>query len=224
MSVANLSGLYIERRIDEDAARQDAGLFADKGGQDACLFAGQVRLVGAVLAMLVALISLAAGITADASGAHAQGSWTPLAAFVPDTPVTVGSGPGVPWGRLLSVSCVGTSTCVAVGGYDDTPIPYYVPIQGRALIETLTNNKWTPTEPPLPSIIDADSDAELTSVSCPTAGFVSPLADIWMASMAIGSRWLKRSPMENGLLRNRTSPLGHTGNSCRCLVPPWVSA
>ena len=63
-------------------------------------------------------------------------------------------------GALLSISCVTTTSCVAVGSYSSNGSD----VDG--LIDTLANGAWTATEAPMPS----GGGIQLTQVACPVAG------------------------------------------------------
>jgi hypothetical protein len=89
-------------------------------------------------------------------------TWNAVAAPLP------GNAAPDPQVLLQSVTCSATGSCVAVGRYLDTSGAT------QGLVEQLTNGTWVPSEVALPagSVISGSSAyAQLTSVSCPAAGW-----------------------------------------------------
>lgn len=88
------------------------------------------------------------------------GTWSPMAAPLPpqlsNTPMySTGLG---------SVACPSTSSCIAVGSYEDATANQNV----GPLIETLHNGSWTGVVAPLPT---GGSGGALSAISCPSATF-----------------------------------------------------
>ncbi len=95
------------------------------------------------------------------------GSWSAAEGALPSDTGTDG-GPVFPAAFLFSVSCVSTTSCVAVGQYRNTSGDY-VP-----LIDTLSGTTWTALPSPLPSDAIAQTSSFgtfLNSVSCTSASF-----------------------------------------------------
>ena len=87
-------------------------------------------------------------------------TWTssnaPLTGLNPDT---------IPDSMLLGLSCATSSSCVAVGQYQDITNAY------QGLIETLSNGSWSPSEAPiggLNPVAVLPPTVLLTSLSCPS--------------------------------------------------------
>lgn len=75
---------------------------------------------------------------------------------------------------LQSVTCTSIGSCVAVGQYVDTSDAT------QALIETLSNDMWTPTEVTLPQGADSSGPgayAQLSTVTCPSASWCEGLGE-----------------------------------------------
>lgn len=87
-----------------------------------------------------------------------NGAWT-----VDEAPLP-GDAASSPSADLWSVSCGGTGSCVAVGGYQDTNSQTY------GVIETLSNGTWTAVKPGLPVGAASTAFADLYSVWCSAAG------------------------------------------------------
>lgn len=79
-----------------------------------------------------------------------------------DMPLPANVGPALV-AYLYSVACPSAGSCVAVGSYMDSS-GYLQP-----LIETQSGRSWEPTEVTLPGNAEADTQAGLTSVACPSA-------------------------------------------------------
>jgi GH25 family lysozyme M1 (1,4-beta-N-acetylmuramidase) len=93
-----------------------------------------------------------------------SGTWTAQEAQLP--PNYTGEGFDTDNASLSSVTCTAVGSCVAVGSYTD-PNGYQ-----QALIETLSDDTWTPSEAQLPSGARTTSSPEayLDGVTCPAAG------------------------------------------------------
>jgi hypothetical protein len=95
---------------------------------------------------------------------ESSGTWTPLRAPLP---ADAGTSPG---GYVASVSCAAAGEC-ATGGY-------YTDASGHSqgLLLSESSGAWsTGIKAPLPSDAGADPSAEVTSVSCATAGSCSAI-------------------------------------------------
>lgn len=66
--------------------------------------------------------------------------------------------------RLDAVSCTSAGSCVAVGTFTDASG------HQQALVETEANGSWSATAPDLTGLVAGNPDAELNSISCPSAG------------------------------------------------------
>jgi IPT/TIG domain len=102
--------------------------------------------------------------------ALASSTWSPSAAPEPSTNAS-SAGPGTDtdahgFATLLSVSCASTSSCVAVGGYDDANGFEY------GLIDSGSGTSFAATAAPQPANAASDADtlaaSELEFVSCPS--------------------------------------------------------
>jgi CHAP domain len=81
------------------------------------------------------------------------GSWKATEVTLP------GNADGNPNAQLTSVACPSTTSCVAVGYYNDST---------SALLVTGSGTNWTATEAPLPADAKSGPYAYLTSVACPS--------------------------------------------------------
>jgi hypothetical protein len=106
---------------------------------------------------------IAVGSYGDSSS-HAQGlidtlsgaTWTAIAA-------PLGAGPATdPVAGVISVACPSTTTCIAVGGYNDSPT------NSEGLIDTLSGGTWSGLKAPLGPSPATNPVASLASVACPS--------------------------------------------------------
>jgi hypothetical protein len=138
----------------------------------------------------------------------ANSTWTTSAAPEPSTnasavgPGTDGDGNG--FANLLSVSCASTTSCVAVGGYQDT--------NGieSGLIDSGAGASFTATAAPEPSIAASDANtfaaAELESVSCPTTGACSAVGYFNDATGPSGYRYALADTLTGAAWSSVTAP------------------
>jgi hypothetical protein len=123
---------------------------------------------------------LAVGTYDDTTGAN-QGlietqsgdTWNPS-----DLPAPADAAPA-PEIELNGVTCPAVGSCLAVGTYADASGNF------EGLVETLADGTWTATDVPLPAGA-TDSDAELTSVSCPEVGTCVAVGTSYAANGLVG--------------------------------------
>jgi virginiamycin B lyase len=87
---------------------------------------------------------------------YASGQWTPAEGSLP---VNANVSPEA---TFNGVSCLSATSCVAIGSYVDNAGDQ------QALVDTLANGSWIPTEAPLPANAAAVPDAQMSAVACPT--------------------------------------------------------
>ncbi|MGA8296656.1 MAG: IPT/TIG domain-containing protein, partial [Acidimicrobiales bacterium] len=137
----------------------------------------------------------------------ANSAWTPSAAAEPSTNAS-GVGPGTDadtngFSNLLSVSCVTSTFCVAVGGYDDANGHEY------GLVDTGSGTSFSASAAPEPAIAGTDSNfagAELESVACPTTQACAAVGYFMDATGPAGYRYALADNLIGSTWTSATGP------------------
>jgi hypothetical protein len=103
-----------------------------------------------------------AGHTEPVVDTLSNGTWTSSIGALPNDAAPDG-GPGTPNASYYSVTCLSTTSCVAVGSYVNTSSVT------NGLIATLSGSTWTAVAAPRPS--NASNTLGLLDVACPTSSF-----------------------------------------------------
>jgi hypothetical protein len=146
---------------------------------------GKVRDVPGIAALnqggnaSVDSVSCASAGNCSAGGSYRDGSGLDQAFVVSETNGTWGTAREVPGSAALnkgglavvhSVSCASAGNCSAGGSYGDVAGKYHL----QAFVVNETHGTWgTAEEVPGSAVLNAGGDAEISSVSCPSAGTCS---------------------------------------------------